>query len=104
LLCSVLLPLFMSVIILLYLFLPLRKESFNSLCFFPFLLFPQDVAHIHLLVYLGTSMQSVVLWQNVAEINLVPETKSIFKLWHYHHHYHHDNHQKKHGAHPTFHA
>jgi hypothetical protein len=104
LLCSVLLPLFMSVIILLYLFLPLRKESFNSLCFFPFLLFQQDVAHIHLLVYLGTSMQSVVLRQNVAEINLVPGSKSFLKLCHHQHNHRHDNHQQQHGAHPTFHA
>ena len=32
----------------------------------------QDVAYIHLLVYLCNSMQSVVLRQNVAQVDLVP--------------------------------
>ena len=84
----------------------LKEVSLTFLCSFTSFLFPQDVAHIHLLVYLGTSMQSVVLRQNVAEINLVPGTKSFLKLCHHNHNYdhHHDNHQKQHGTHPTFHA
>ena len=63
----------------------------------PPLFLPQDVAHIHLLVYLGTSMQSVVLRQNVAEVDLVPNSKYFLQLWHHHDHHHHD-------PHPTFHS
>ena len=63
------------------------KRKSQLISFLTFLL-PQDVAHIHLLVYLGTSMQSVVLRQNVAEVDLVPNSKSLLQLWYRHDHQH----------------